>query len=119
MVTAVDGDAAKGIQVQAEVRNTGSRDGDEVVQLYVRVPQQPGAPRLALRGFQRISLKAGEARIVTMNLGPRDLSAVTPGGVRQVWPGHYLLSLGGGQPDTGLPTVSAEFDIDHTVDLPL
>lgn len=118
VVTAVDGDAAKGIRVSADVRNIGPRDGDEVVQLYLRVPQQPGAPRLALRGFERIALKAGEARTVILNLDPRDLSAVTPSGARQVWPGHYAISLGGGQPDSGLPTVSAQFDIDHTVDLP-
>lgn len=118
VVTSVDGDAAKGVRVSAEVRNVSERDGDEVVQLYLRVPQQPGAPRIALRGFQRVSLKAGEARTVTLDLSPRDLSAVTPDGVRQVFAGHYTLSVGGGQPDSGLPQVSAEFDVGHAVDLP-
>lgn len=115
----IDGDAAKGLRVSVEVRNTGGRDGDEVVQAYLRVPQQPGAPRIALRGFSRIALKAGEMRTVTLDLTPRDLSAVNPDGQRQVFAGHYTISLGGGQPDSGLPAVSTGFDVAHAVDLPL
>ena len=119
VVKPVDGDPAKGVQASVRVRNTGARDGDEVVQAYLCVPQLPGAPRLALRGFKRVALKAGEARTVTLDLSPRDLSAVNPDGVRQVFAGHYRLSLGGGQPDSGLPSVSTEFDVTHAADLPL
>ena len=117
-IAPVDGDAAKGIRVTTEVRNTGSRDGDEVVELYLKVPQQPGAPRIALRGFQRITLKAGAARQVTLDLAPRDLSAVDENGQRKVFAGHYDLTVGGGQPDSGLPTVAGGFDVAQAVDLP-
>lgn len=118
-IAPVEGDAAKGIRVTAQVRNTGARDGDEVVQLYLKVPQLPGAPRIALRGFQRVSLKAGESRQITLDLSPRDLSAVTADGRRQVFAGHYQLTLGGGQPDSGLPSVSGEFDVAKPADLAL
>jgi beta-glucosidase len=118
-VEAVTGDPANGLRVSVDVRNTGARDGDEVVQAYLKVPQLPGAPRIALRGFSRIALKAGETRTVTLDLSPRDLSAVDPDGRRRVFAGHYRISLGGGQPDSGLPQVSAEFDVAKPVDLPL
>jgi len=119
MVVPVDGDAARGLHVSVEVTNTGARDGDEVVQAYLRVPQVPGAPRIALRGFARVTLKAGETRTVRLDLSPRDLSAVDPAGRRMVLAGHYRLDLGGGQPDSGLPGVATEFDVKSPVDLPL
>ncbi len=49
------GGAEKGIRVTTEVRNTGNRPGDEVAQLYPNFPNEPGTPRAALRGFQRVS----------------------------------------------------------------
>jgi beta-glucosidase len=62
--------------VSLEVRNTGTRDGDEVVQLYARDPRQPAhAPIRELRGFERVSLRAGESRRVSFTLVPeRDLA---------------------------------------------
>ncbi|MFN8094130.1 MAG: glycoside hydrolase family 3 C-terminal domain-containing protein [Vicinamibacteria bacterium] len=63
------------IDVSLDVRNAGPRDGDEVVQLYVRGAgaKAPLANR-ELRGFQRLHLKAGETRRVTFTLAPsRDL----------------------------------------------
>ena len=57
------------LTVSVDVRNTGARAGDEVVQLYVRhersaVPR----PRRELRGFQRVNLRPGERRTVTFRL---------------------------------------------------
>jgi beta-glucosidase len=55
----------------AEVTNTGSRPGEEVVQLYVRLMGTSVAqPVRALKGFQRISLAAGETKKVTFALKP-------------------------------------------------
>ncbi|WP_206240962.1 glycoside hydrolase family 3 C-terminal domain-containing protein [Novosphingobium terrae] len=112
-VAPVDGDAAKGLHVSARLRNSGQRAGDEVVQLYLRFPQAPGVPNIALRGFQRVTLKPGEAREVSFDLTPRDLSSVDPDGVRSVLAGQYQLSLGGGQPGQGLPTVETGFAVTH------
>ncbi len=117
-VEPVGGSTANGIRVTGEVANTGSREGEEVVQAYLRFPDQPGAPRVALRGLTRVALKPGERKTVTLDLSPRDLSAVRPDGTRQVFAGSYRLFLGGGQPDSGLPGSEATFIVDKVVDLP-
>jgi beta-glucosidase len=106
---------ASGLTVSTEVRNTGTREGDEVAQLYLSFPDVAGAPRLALRGMQRIHLLPGERHTVTFNLRPRDLSAVTAEGVREIMPGRFTVSIGGGQPGSGAATQSANFVNDRGV----
>ncbi len=103
--------------VDAQLRNAGKLAGDEVVQLYLSFPQQPGMPIRALRGFTRVHLAPGESRKVHFDLDPRDLSSVTEAGQRVVAPGAYVLSVGGGQPGTGAPVAQARFTIDGTVTL--
>jgi beta-glucosidase len=68
--------AADPLEVSVDVRNTGERDGDEVVQLYVRdAASTRPMPRKELRGFERVSLKRGESRRVSFTLVPdRDLT---------------------------------------------
>jgi len=107
-----------GIVVSTEVTNTGSRDGDEVAQLYLTPPGFDGAPRLALRGFQRLSLKAGERRRISFRLSPRDLSFVTRDGERQLTPGQYRISVGSGQPGTGVAGRDAPLTLRRTISLP-
>jgi beta-glucosidase len=64
-----------GDQVSAEITNRGSREGTEVVQLYVRVPVASVAqPVRKLRGFERVTLKAGESRRVSFRLTAADFS---------------------------------------------
>ncbi len=59
------------ITVRVKVTNTGSRDGEEVVQLYVRDVTSPRLmPVKQLRGFERITLKQGESKTVTFTLKP-------------------------------------------------
>ena len=112
------GGAEQGFRVTTEVRNTGARAGDEVAQLYLNFPDQPGVPRVALRGYQRVSLKPGESRTVTFDLTPRDLSSVAPDGTRHVAVGQYRVSVGSGQPDTGVAGQSAGFATRVDVVLP-
>jgi beta-glucosidase len=118
-VTPSAGGAENGLRVATEVRNTGARAGDEVVQLYLNFPDQPGTPRVALRGYRRIALAPGERRTVTFDLSPRDLSAVAIDGTRLVMAGKYRVSVGSGQPDTGVPVRSATFSTTRAVPLPL
>jgi beta-glucosidase len=99
------------VRVTTQVRNVGNRSGDEVAELYLNFPNVPGTPRIALRGFRRVSLIPGEAKTVTFDLAPRDLSSVTPGGVHKVLAGSYRVSVGSGQPGTGVPVRSASFRI--------
>ncbi|HWW25020.1 MAG TPA: glycoside hydrolase family 3 C-terminal domain-containing protein, partial [Caulobacter sp.] len=107
--------AGQGLRVTTTIRNTGDQPGEEVAQLYLTFPKTPGAPRLALRGFQRIALKPGEARDVTFALSPRDLSSVDLDGERRVSTGRYRVSVGSGQPDTGVASRSADFAVDTAV----
>jgi beta-glucosidase len=58
------------VNVSVDVRNTGSRVGDEVVQLYVRdVVSSVTRPVKELKGFRRVTLKPGEATTVEFTLG--------------------------------------------------
>jgi beta-glucosidase len=59
------------LTVDATVSNTGTRAGDELVQLYVRLQGTSTAqPVRALKGFQRIALAPGETKKVTFHLAP-------------------------------------------------
>jgi beta-glucosidase len=107
--------AGQGVRVTTTIRNTGTRPGEEVAQLYLDFPDTPGAPRLALRGFQRVALKPGETREVSFALSPRDLSSVDLDGERRVSAGRYRVSVGSGQPDTGVASRSADFAVDKVV----
>jgi beta-glucosidase len=114
-VEPVGGAFENGALVTTEITNTGKRDGDEVAQLYLTPPAFDGAPRLALRGFQRLSLKPGEVRRISFRLSPRNLSFVTRDGTRQLTPGHYKVSVGSGQPGTGVPEQDASLSLNRTV----
>jgi beta-glucosidase len=59
------------LTVEARVSNTGSRAGEELVQLYIRLQGTSTAqPVRALKGFQRIALAPGETKTVTFQLTP-------------------------------------------------
>jgi beta-glucosidase len=111
-------DAGAPLKLAVTVSNTGSLAGDEVVQLYLKFPDVPGAPIRALRGFERIHLMPGGSRKVEFSLNPRDLSMVTEAGDIIVAPGRYQVSIGGGQPGTQAPSVSGGFDIRGQITLP-
>jgi beta-glucosidase len=112
--------AGESLTAEADVRNSGSAAGDEVVELYLIPPQSGLAPRLALAGFERIHLNPGETRHVSFHLDPRALSQVNEKGVRAVTPGNYRISLGGSQPEGALGNgaVSAPLAITGRMELP-
>ena len=100
------------------ITNTGKRAGDEVAQLYLEFPNVPGAPLRALRAFKRVHLEAGAVQKVHFDLQPRDLSMVTEAGEPIVSEGQYKVSVGGGQPNTGIQAVTATFKIKGNLSLP-
>ena len=106
------------LDASVNVTNTGKVAGDEVVQLYLKFPDVPGAPIRALRGFQRVHLEPGASQKVEFHLNPRDLSMVTDLGDIIVAEGRYTVSVGGGQAGTGAPAASGNFDIKSQVTLP-
>jgi beta-glucosidase len=87
------------VTVQAEIRNSGQRPGDEVVQLYVHQAGEK-RPREQLAGFARISLKPGEARTVSFSLPAEQLAYWDSGrGMFAVKPGDVDVLLGSASDD--------------------
>jgi len=105
------------VDVEATVKNTGKVAGDEVVELYLRFPAVAGAPRIALRGFDRVHLEPGASRNVHFTLKDRDLGMVTAAGQPIIAGGDYTISIGGGQPGTGAPVVEGHFRIAEQISL--
>ncbi len=93
------------------IRNTGERDGAEVVQLYVHDPvAQTTRPEARLIGYARVPLAAGESRRVSFRFHPDLVSFTGAGGRRIVEPGDLELRFA---------TSSDVADVRHTVRLRL
>jgi len=92
------------VDVSVDVTNTGTRAGDEVVQLYVRYPEsRVSRPNRQLRGFRRVSLAPGETQSVSFRLTAADLSYWDPS--QQEWvvePGPVELLVGRSSADADL-----------------
>ena len=87
-------------KVTVNVKNTGSRDGSEVVQLYVHDRAASVAqPPLQLRAFEKISLKAGESRDVTFTLGFDELSIIGLDMKRVLEAGEFDIMVGASSQD--------------------
>jgi beta-xylosidase len=83
-------------KVSVDVRNTGARRGDEVVQLYIRDEvSSVTRPVKELRGFRRISLEPGESKTLEFTLGPDELSFLNRDMHRVVEPGAFKIMAGG------------------------
>ena len=111
-------EAGQPLDASVTLTNKGKLAGDEVVQLYLKFPDVPGAPLRALRGFQRVHLDPGASQNVAFHLTPRDLSMVTNDGLIVVAQGKYTVSIGGGQPGTDAAQASAAFEVNGQVILP-
>ncbi|WP_248722468.1 beta-xylosidase [Seonamhaeicola sp. ML3] len=93
--------------VSVEVTNTGEREGDEVVQLYVRDDfASVGRYLKLLKGFERISLKPGETKTVSFNLGFDELNLLDKDLVKVVEPGTFTISVGTSSSEKDLQKVS-------------
>lgn len=85
----VDGNA-----VSVAVKNTGSFAGAEVVQLYIRAPQDGlHRPLRELKGFQKVFLQSGESRTVTFPLTDRSFAVWQDGW--KIPAGKYTVCIGG------------------------
>lgn len=89
----------KTVTANARVTNTGDRDGEEVVQLYVSTPGAETMLIRSLKAFQRIVLKKGESKTVSFTLTPEDLSVTDNQGNSKPLKGKVSISIGGSQPD--------------------
>jgi len=96
------------VTVAATLRNTGDREGTEVAQLYVN---NDGAsvsqPVRLLKGFQRVTLKPGESKLLTFHLGFEELSFYNVESKPVIEPTHYTVWVGG----SSLASQSASFNV--------
>ena len=92
------------------VKNTGDREGDEVVQLYSReLLSSVARPVIALKGFERIHLRAGESKAVSFVISPAVLEALDKDLKMGVEPGDYQLMIGSSSRDLRLKEVLTVF----------
>lgn len=83
-------------EIAVDVTNQGTRDGQELVQLYIRQPvASRSRPLRELKGFTKIALKAGETRTVRFRLEGKALGAHDDAGRYQLDPGTIEVYLGG------------------------
>lgn len=92
------------------VTNTGSMDGDEVVQLYLNRPDDAGGPRKTLRAFKRVHIPTGATRTVSLPLTEETFNWWDTA-TNTVHPlkGSYKLLYGGSSDDRALQTMMYEF----------
>lgn len=82
-------------QITLDVRNTGTHDGDEVVQLYIHDEYASTAqPMMQLKKFQRVFIPKGETRKVTFILEAEDLSIINADMKCVVEPGDFAIMIG-------------------------
>ena len=85
----------KAIEIFVDIKNTGNREGKEVVMLFSRdmyASVTPDAKRL--RRFEKIPLKAGERKTVKFEISAEDLAFVDPDGKWTTEPGDFEIKIG-------------------------
>ncbi len=107
-------EGSKLVEVAATVSNVGDREGEEVVQLYIRdLVSSVARPLKELKGFKRVHLKPGEHARVVFQLGPDDLASFDRKMKRVVEPGEFLAMVGSSSEDIRLKgtfTVERRFE---------
>lgn len=88
------------VPISVRVTNTGEREGEEVVQLYVsQLNAGVPVPKRSLKRFERISLKPDSSQIVDLTLPANTFQYINSDMERVLTPGTFEISVGGGQPD--------------------
>jgi len=101
--------AGQEVVVSIEVKNSGKREGDEVVQLYLKdLLSSVTTYEKVLRGFERVRLKPGEKKTLTFSLGRQDMELIDINNLRTVEPGEFVVELGSSSTDI---RQSAQFQV--------
>lgn len=86
-------------EVEVTVTNAGSKEGEEVVQLYITdMEASAPAPLFSLKGIKRVSLKPGASSTMKFTITPEMLELVNSKGERIIEPGKFTISIGGSLP---------------------
>jgi beta-glucosidase len=92
--------------VQLTVKNTGSMDGTEVIQVYIRNTADTDGPLKSLRAYQRVTLKAGGAQMVAIDLPRESFEGWdAKSNTMRVLPGKYELMVGTSSADKDLKKI--------------
>jgi len=92
--------------VLADVTNTGSREGTETVQMYIRdLVSSVTRPVKELKGFERVSLRPGESRTVGIDITPESLAFYDVNMKYVVEPGEFEVMVGSSSRDSDLQKV--------------
>lgn len=109
MAEVITGDAAVNkeddvlVSVSVKVTNSSSRDGDEVVQLYLRDEvSSVVAPVKQLKAFRRVNIKAGHTETLSFKLSKHDLMLFNPQMEQVVEAGDFKIMVGAGAGDIRL-----------------
>ena len=83
------------LTVTVSVSNTGSVDGEEVVQLYIQdIAATYARPVKELKGFKKVMIAAGETKEITFELTEKELGYFFPCGKYVVEPGQFNVFIG-------------------------
>ena len=110
--------AGNPVTVEGDVKNTGTRAGDEVAELYLTQPKAYETPLRVLAGFQRVHLGAGDSAHVSLTIDPRSLGQVDEKGNRVIVPGEYSVSMAGAQPQDASSVQTGRFTVSGKSVLP-
>ncbi len=101
-------DASTG-KIRVKVGNTGSRDGVEIVQAYMRNTADVDGPKKTLRGFARVELKAGETKTVEIDFPRKAFEGWdSETNTMRVVPGKYDIMVGSSSADKDLKHISVD-----------
>ncbi|HYL62643.1 MAG TPA: glycoside hydrolase family 3 C-terminal domain-containing protein [Candidatus Methylomirabilis sp.] len=81
--------------VRFSVKNTGSRDGAEIAEVYAALPESAGEPPKRLVGWSKVWLKAGESKEVSVSVSEKYLSVYDEAAGWKRVPGSYTFMVGG------------------------
>lgn len=116
-ISKADGEFS-GVDVTVKVKNNGSVDTQEVVQIYIKDEEFELAVRnFSLCGFKRISLKAGEEKTVAVKIDKRAFTSVDADGNREIFSKKFTLYAALSQPDSRSEELTGHKALSETVEL--
>jgi beta-glucosidase len=91
------------LKVTVDIKNTGDRTGDEIIQLYIKdMFSSVTTYESQLRGFERVSLNPDETKTISFTIKPQDLELLDKNMNWTVEPGEFEVRIGASSEDIKL-----------------
>ena len=105
----LDSEKSETVTLTVPVTNAGKREGTEVIQVYVRNPQDPNGPLKQLRGYKRVTVKPGQTAEAVISFDAKSFEWFDENSnTVRTMPGKYHLLYGNSSDDSALQSVSIE-----------